>query len=94
MTDKVPDWPEIQAQKEREYIEPVVIRIEVEKGARMNPSTFVSVTTWASILIMVYGILFKIFDNSFTTWFLFGFLCVMGVLKWLIDVSENYRSKK
>jgi len=44
----------------------------------MKPSIFVGLTAWGSILIVLFGVLFKFFDNNFTTWTIFAFFCIVG----------------
>lgn len=38
-------------------------------------------TLWPAILLVLFGVLFGIFPNTFTTWFIFTFLCLVGVLR-------------
>lgn len=47
-------------------------------------------SVWASILVIIFGVLSGWFDNTLTTWFLFTFLCIVGVLR----ASLNMRKPK
>lgn len=53
----------------------------------MNTSKFVAITTWVSLLIIIFGILTGFFDKSVTTWFIFLFLCSVGIL----NSAMNYK---
>lgn len=46
----------------------------------MNVSIFVAVTDWAGILAIIFGLLTGRLDNNFTTWFMFLFLVIVGIL--------------
>jgi len=59
----------------------------------MTPSSYISITLWSSILIIIFGLLTKVFDNDFTTWILLIFLIVVGFLKWAIERSDFYHYK-
>lgn len=59
----------------------------------MKISQFVGVTTWSSLLIITFSLLFGVIDSNGVTWFLFGFLCVVGVLNFLFSVAENRKEK-
>lgn len=59
----------------------------------MKMYQFVGVTTWSSILIIIFGVLFGVIERDGVTWFVFAFLCVVGILNFLLGIAEN-RSKK
>lgn len=42
---------------------------------------FMSLSIWIGILTILFGVLIGAFDNNFTTWFAFGFLCLVGILR-------------
>lgn len=45
----------------------------------MNPQdNLIRNTTWAAILLIIFGLLFNVIENNLTTWFFFVFLCVIG----------------
>lgn len=57
----------------------------------MTLSSFIGGSTWISILaIIFFGVLSGVIDNNFTTWFLFSFLCLIGLIQW----SEKYSKRK
>jgi len=53
-------------------------------------------TTWAAILLIIFGVLFKVIESNFTTWFLFAFLCVIGFFDFVDRIRDRKRfaSKK
>ena len=39
----------------------------------MKISQIVAVTSWCSVVLILWGLVAKIFESSFVTWFAFGF---------------------
>lgn len=56
----------------------------------MKSGNIMDITIWPAILILLFGVLFKLIDNDFTTWFAFTFLCMVGIAR----ASVNWRSRK
>lgn len=48
-------------------------------------------TTWAAILLIIFGVLFKVIESNFTTWFLFAFLCVIGFFNFADRIGDRKR---
>lgn len=57
----------------------------------MTPSVFVGLTAWSGLLAIIFGVLFEVFDNNFTTWLFFVFLCLIGFFAWIIAWSRSGR---
>lgn len=60
----------------------------------MKLSDFIGATTWMSILILMYGIVFEKLKSNFITWFMFFFLCVFGFLVWAFTPVNAMQSKR
>lgn len=50
-------------------------------GGTMTLSQFVGATLWTSIIVIIFGVLFKFIDNNLTTWAMFIFLNIVGFFK-------------
>ena len=48
-------------------------------------------TTWTAILLIIFGVLFKVIESNFTTWFLFAFLCVIGFFDYVDRRGDRKR---
>lgn len=58
----------------------------------MNPKdNLIRNTTWSAILLIIFGVLFKVIESNFTTWFLFAFLCVIGFFDFVDRVGDRKR---
>jgi len=55
----------------------------------MNPKTFVQVTTWSAILLIIFGVLSGVIQQTPATWIFFVFLCIVGLF-----AALDGRSKK
>lgn len=58
----------------------------------MNVSRFIDVTTWMSILVIIFGVLTKLFDVGIALGFL-GFLCIVGFLNYVLTIGGKHDRK-
>jgi hypothetical protein len=58
----------------------------------MNPQdNLIRNTTWTAILLIIFGVLFKVIESNFITWFLFAFLCVIGFFDFVDRLGDRKR---
>jgi hypothetical protein len=55
----------------------------------MNVKSFVQITTWSAILLIIFGVLSKVIQQTPAMWIFFAFLCVVGLF-----AALDGRSKK
>jgi hypothetical protein len=51
----------------------------------MNVNQFVQVSTWSSILLLIFGVQTRLFQLNGITWFFFGFLCFIGFFSFVLS---------
>jgi len=45
-------------------------------------------TTWLAIVLIAFGLVTEILKNNFTTWFIFGFFCFIGLCQWAYNRNK------
>lgn len=55
----------------------------------MNVKSFVQITTWSAILLIIFGVLSKVIQQTPAAWIFFAFLCIVGLF-----AALDGRSKK
>lgn len=55
---------------------------------------FISITTWAAILLISFGMLGGKIENGWVSWFFFSFFVVAKIFQWFVAVSERLDEEK